>query len=165
MIKICRKCKNEFNALCNHLVYCNDCAKKRNKEVRELGRIRSKKSYYKNNKKRYTELRDNEELKIKRKEYLQQYYQYNKEKYKEWMKKSFEKNKKKWYSRKNTLNLLKNKKDILLKKCKKCNSKLKLEIHHEIYPVKVKNIMLAIKKGRIYFLCNKCHGITKRKIK
>ena len=43
------------------------------------------------------------------------------------------------------------------KKCKKCDSKINLQIHHEIYPPKKKEIINAVNDGKIYYLCNQCH--------
>lgn len=43
------------------------------------------------------------------------------------------------------------------KKCKECNSRKNLEIHHERYPTTSKGIKILIKKRKIYYLCRKCH--------
>jgi len=42
--------------------------------------------------------------------------------------------------------------------CKSCGSKENLQIHHEIYPTKKKEIIKAIENGYIYYLCKTCHS-------
>lgn len=41
--------------------------------------------------------------------------------------------------------------------CKNCGSIENLQIHHEIYPLKKKEIVKAINKSKIYYLCKRCH--------
>ena len=71
--------------------------------------------------------------------------------------------KKKCDSRKATGDLLNRrngyrKNNPLKKECKKCYTKENLEIHHEIYPKFKKEIIEAILKRKIYYLCKICHG-------
>lgn len=73
----------------------------------------------------------------------------------------------KWQSRAITYKVMKqisNIEKILPSKCKKCNSIIKLEIHHEIYPLRFGEIIDAILENKIYFLCLKCHSELHRKI-
>ena len=46
----------------------------------------------------------------------------------------------------------------LKRECKECGSKEILEIHHEIYPERSKEVKKAMDEGRIYYLCRSCHG-------
>ncbi len=78
------------------------------------------------------------------------------------MRRNYYRNKLKWKSRRITNFILNGehsykKYNPLIKKCKKCLSILNLEIHHEIYPIKKKEIIIAIDEGKIYYLCRKCH--------
>lgn len=43
------------------------------------------------------------------------------------------------------------------KKCRICGSKENIEIHHDVYPTKDEEIIEAVKKRKIYFLCNNHH--------
>lgn len=75
-------------------------------------------------------------------------------------------NKTTWHSRVTTNSLVKSIKNIEIimpRICFKCSSKENLEIHHETnYPVKFSKIMELILDKKIYFLCKKCHGETRR---
>lgn len=48
-------------------------------------------------------------------------------------------------------------------KCKSCGEVERLELHHEIYPRGVEAIRKAIREGKIYYSCRKCHGKKSRK--
>jgi len=79
------------------------------------------------------------------------------------MMKSYRKNKDRWHSRSNTRSMIKGlygfaQYDPLTDECKKCKIKENLEIHHEIYPTRVKEIRNAMDEGKIYYLCGSCHG-------
>ena len=82
------------------------------------------------------------------------------------MKKYYQKNKEKHNSRTNTSKIIKGQsytKPIFPKdffQCKKCGSKEKLQIHHEIYPQNKKEIVKSINNNEIYYLCKKCHKKT-----
>ncbi len=72
----------------------------------------------------------------------------------------YHKNKYRWNSRKASLLMYKNKKyqHLFPKKiCPKCGSKKNIEIHHETYSSKIKDIILDLKNKQIYFLCRNCH--------
>jgi len=81
-------------------------------------------------------------------------------------KKYYQKNKEKHNSRTNTSKIIKGQsytKPIFPKdffQCKKCGSKEKLQIHHEIYPQNKKEIVKSINNNEIYYLCKKCHKKT-----
>lgn len=99
----------------------------------------------------------------KRKESLRAFRKRSPERFNELIKKDYQRNKYKWNSRNNTLKIIKGeqykKTEVVLeKKCKFCNSIENLEIHHEIYPTKKKEIEQAMINGQIYYLCRKCHG-------
>jgi hypothetical protein len=53
--------------------------------------------------------------------------------------------------------ITKAKKIPIQRKCKKCGSFIRLEIHHKTYPLTFKKIKKAINEGRVYCLCKKCH--------
>lgn len=90
----------------------------------------------------------------------------NKIKYREAMKKNYINNKQKWYSRQITGRMIKWKYLILPENCcKECGKKDDLEIHHEIYPTRMKDLKEAIKSEKIYLLCKKCHRKRSKRIK
>lgn len=41
--------------------------------------------------------------------------------------------------------------------CKQCEVQDDLEIHHEIYPTRSKEVRKAIDEGKIHYLCKPCH--------
>jgi len=80
---------------------------------------------------------------------------------------NYRRNKNKWRSRSATSNLL-NHKDFgkhveIDRNCKFCGTKKQLEIHHEEYPFKQKDILKAIKERKIFYLCMSCHKKLHRK--
>lgn len=89
--------------------------------------------------------------------YRKEYYQKNKERFNQLAKDSYHRNKKKWNSRSYTGTLLRKGWIIIEDKCKKCGKNENLEIHHEIYSTTRRGIEMAVRKGRIYKLCKKCH--------
>lgn len=160
---ICKKCKEEFEAITKHQKYCDSCLKIRNNEMKDNNNSINKKNYNKNNKERYRTLRDDERYIKRMKEYLKIYYQNNKDKFKKYINNYYFKHKEKVFSRINT-NVLLNYEYHLIKKCNKCGSTLNLEIHHEIYPILLDEIVTAINDGKIYYLCRKCHRKLSRTI-
>ncbi len=80
------------------------------------------------------------------------------ERFNELMMNGYRRDKDKWNSRSRTGKFFMRYRNYLIKECKKCKSKENLEIHHEIYPIKTKEIKKAIDEGKIYYLCLKCHG-------
>ncbi len=105
---------------------------------------------------RYSESKIHRNQKIKTSKI---WYQENKSKHSKNVLNNYYKNKDKWKSRNNTLRILKSKKysGILYKKCNHCPNLKDLQIHHEIYPAKTKEIIKAIEDWKIYYLCKKCH--------
>ncbi len=81
------------------------------------------------------------------------------DKFKEAMKRTYQKNKGKWNSRRATLYLIKR---GVIKLEIKCPHNKNLEIHHEVYPTKKKEIIKAINEDKIYYLCHECHKNEKR---
>lgn len=75
------------------------------------------------------------------------------------LKRDYEKNKDKWGCRNLTRHLLRDKRIILIRKCKTCGNRKNLEIHHEIYSTKVKEILQDASLGKIYYLCKKHHTL------
>jgi len=85
----------------------------------------------------------------------------NKKHFNALMMKDYRRHKNKWNSRKITGRLLRFHPELLKKFCKKCKTKINLEIHHEIYPTRIMKIIEAIKKEKIYYLCRKHHNLKK----
>lgn len=120
---------------------------------------------YKKNKNKYIENANNwaknnpERRKEINKKGFNKFYANKKERFNELMSNNYKKNKDKYISRAVTFRIIfKRKKPYpIVYKCKKCNKKLELEIHHEEYPTRVKKIEKAISYGKIYFLCKKHH--------
>lgn len=138
---------------------------------RELRKIHSRKNleyYYKH-----------KDAWIKR---VREYEKRNPEKVKKWDKKTFDK----WYATKRGKDYIKNynlkyyyahkqnhlscvltykvinglnsyQKVTPKKECKICKCRNDLQIHHEVYPLHKEEVIKAIKKGKIYFLCKKHH--------
>jgi hypothetical protein len=104
------------------------------------------------------------------KKYGNKWARENREKYNLMINKNYHKNKNNWKSRSTTYQILYNVNydhniDIS-RKCKHCESNKNLEIHHEEYPIIIKEIKNAICEGKIYFLCKDCHNkVTKSKPK
>lgn len=79
---------------------------------------------------------------------------------KESMIRSYKRNRKKWDCRSKTLRLLKSAKIQIPKLCMKCGKKTKFEIHHAKYPISTREIIIAIREGKIGYACSKkCHKI------
>jgi len=87
----------------------------------------------------------------------------NPSKAKEAQKKNYNNNKDKWICRMMTLKLAKTGRILLEKKCKKCNTSIELQIHHEKYSPTVQGILEDVKAGKIYYLCKTCHNFIERK--
>ena len=78
------------------------------------------------------------------------------------MRKQYFNNKEKWASRNLTYEVAK----LYQWKrcCKNCPSKNYLELHHEVYPTNIDEILEAYNDGKIKFLCRKCHRkVTNKK--
>lgn len=94
---------------------------------------------------------------------MKEWYQKNKIKHNKEVLKSYYRDKNKWNSRRYTLELSKKGVIILNERCK-CGSIKNMEIHHEEYPGKKREIIIAADKKLIYKLCRKCHSkIPKKK--
>jgi hypothetical protein len=134
----------------------------------------SSKRFYLLNKKRYIERARiwDEKNPIKSKENhkkaFKKFYTEKPEQFKNLMKRGYKNNKDKWNSRAITRKVILGVEgyavtSVVPKKfCKECGRKRKLEIHHEIYPLIKEDILKAIKNGKIYYLCKKCHNLTKK---
>ena len=73
------------------------------------------------------------------------------------MKRNYEKNKLKWQSRNSFNNFIRRGSIKIKRKCKTCGQLNNLQIHHEVYHTKKKEIIKDIKEGRLYYLCKNCH--------
>jgi len=132
-------------------------------EKKKRHRERSLKDYYANKSKWLARIKDwkrrnPEKCKAYRKNTFSKWYY--KEGGKKWMvdymKKYYHKHKDKQRSRSTTYKL----KSYLKPKCNNCGTKDKLKIRHEIYPLTKPEIIKAIKKKKIYYLCSKCHDYS-----
>jgi len=118
------------------------------------------KYYYENKSKMLVKIK-NWKLKNpeKEKKYRKKYFSkwYAKKRNKTWMKKYMReyyfKNSKKQISRNITYKI----KNMITPECKNCGIKENLQIHHEIYPIVVQEVIDAIKSNQIYYLCKPCH--------
>lgn len=148
---LCSECqkKAEFNrSMCSyHLKRFSERMKKymRTPHYKELWKIKNKR-WKINNIKQWCNIMDKNQKRFRDKHprYMNkksmEYYYRNKEKYQ---------------SRRDTLSCLK--KLNIQKVCKLCNSKDRVQIHHEVYPTIETKIIKAIAKGKIYYLCHICH--------
>jgi hypothetical protein len=156
MIIICNSCKREFQTDNDKKKYC--CMKCKSKEE------------YRRNKLRYIKNANNwnlanpEKRKSINKKSFKKFISEKPDRFKELMKKNYYNSKHKWNCRALTYRLIINNRVHLNKECNICHSKEDLEIHHEVYPMKTKEIKDAIRERKIYFLCHKHHLLT-RKIK
>jgi len=164
--KNCLFCEKEFEIredkngrLINKQIYCS-------KRCKDKAHYLRHKEYYIENAKRW--IKENpSKYKINHKKAMDKYIKTDG--FRNSVMKNYYNNKDKWNSR-NVINKIilgrsYKKFDVLKKQCKKCGTKDNLEIHHEIYPTKVKEIKEAILNGRIYYLCLKCHGRRNNHIK
>lgn len=94
---------------------------------------------------------------------VKKFIEKNPARFRELMKKTYLKNRKRNYSRRRTLIILnRNNTGIsLTKECRSCGKVRDLEIHHEIYPTDTREIIKAVQKGKIYYLCHECHVKTR----
>jgi len=145
----CEKCGSTKKS--SYKLICSKCYSKESyKEKREY-RIESANRWKQKNPKRYKEIH---------KKSFDKFYNKKRERFNELMRKNYLRNKEKHKSRVYTLRLILgniHKRHPINFECKKCKAIRDLEIHHEIYPIKVEKIRKAIDEGKIYFLCKKCH--------
>jgi len=119
------------------------------------------KQYFKDKSMRWKKQNPEREKEIWRKAFKKFIGEIGSKKRKEWNKKvinTYYKSKIKWISRSNTrriISVFNIKLDNICKICK--NKTMDLEIHHEIYPTKRKDILKAIQDKHIYYLCKCCH--------
>ena len=150
-------------------INCQQCGKKLCGQQRKFCSKNCGQNWrYKNDEKvrigkRKWSIENPEKQKISSKKALAKFRKEKPERFNELMMRGYRKHKTRWQSRVTTGNVLKGrhgvkKYNLLKKECKKCGSKTKLEIHHETYPTKVKEIKKAIDDGKIYYVCLKCHG-------
>jgi hypothetical protein len=90
---------------------------------------------------------------------FRKFYTNKKKRFNELMLATYKRNKDKYISRRSTFLVIFGRKESypIIHKCKKCRSLSSLQIHHEEYPTRAKDIRKAIDNGKIYFLCRACH--------
>lgn len=143
---------------------CKKCNSTKRLSYKDLcGSCYTKQDYVKN-KNRYKESRAEyyQKNKDKIKQSQIEWGKKNKDKKNEMMKKLYHKNKDKWICRVKTRKIFIKNPHLFILKCRNCNKKEDLEIHHEIYNNDNKKIIEDIKEGKIYLLCYSCHKITFR---
>jgi len=150
------------------------------KEYRKRPRVKKrikkyKKDYYKKNKEKFIKTtrewdkKNPEKKKESNKKALNKFRVNNPEKFNALMRENYKRNKTKYHSRSITFRIIYGKRNYKKTKipinffCKECGKKKGLQIHHEIYPTRQKEIEKAILDKKIYFLCKKCH--LKKQIK
>lgn len=148
-IKICKFCNKEFSTIFLKQIYCSiRCGEKT--------RYQNNIDKYIANAKKWRENNIDKSKKIHKKALLK-FKKTKPNRYKELMRRVWVNNRYKYKSRDFTNRIIKKNPNIILKRCKKCNSIFDLEIHHEIYPVRFNEVRIALREGKIYFLCSKCH--------
>jgi hypothetical protein len=146
--KVCLSCKNEF-----------EYSSRNPKKIKYCSKRCNDREHYKKNREKYINLsasfqRDNpEKAREYRKKAMEKFLENKRDRFNELMRMAYNRNKKKYKSRKFTSDIIEINPGIIDKKCKVCDKKENLTIHHEIYPVRWKKIKNAIKKGKIYYLC------------
>lgn len=156
--------------------YCKKCHEINNSKFKtcEKCRILNKKrckKYYNNNKsilrQKIKEYQSNnpDKVKIWSKRAIDKFRKNKPERFNELMRKCYKNNKSKYHSRRVTSILLNKKgyfgwqdKYKMNRVCRNCNSVYDLQIHHEIYPTKIRELIKAINEGKIYYLCKTCHN-------
>ena len=153
---------------------CNDLVSKGRKKY--CSRKCGYHVYYLKNKERYLEwarkwhLNNDRKQKASHKKSSTKWRKENKDEFNKLVMKNYYRNPEKWQSRTVTTRILNGmgnykKYNPLRKMCKKCGSNKNLEIHHQTYPTKTKEIKKAIDDGKIYYVCLKCHGRRNHHIK
>ena len=164
----CPCCKKKFIEEYPNQKYCNkDCQKK---DYLEKNGDRIKKQgreYYYNNKEQFMksnrrwELNNPRKFKQMRKKSMDKYRLNNKEHFNKLINGYYHKNKDKQLSRSATTKMLKGKygyggnKHKLKKICYTCDSRYKVWLFYDIYPLTPENIIKAIKLNRIKYLCRR----------
>lgn len=154
--------KKEYNCIiCNKKYFSNrektfTCGNK--KCIVRNDYLRHKKRYIENTKK--WKLENPDKAKNHSEKYFKKWRKNNPERFNELMRNGYQRNKDKCQSRKTTLKIMNSGKYLrsIERKCKQCGSRDNLEIHHEEYPDKARDIRCAIENGKIYFKCKMCHG-------
>ena len=98
-----------------------------------------------------------EKRRIGSKESFKKFKIENPERIREHARNQYRRGKRKADSRCKTWRIIKEGTIQIDKICKKCGTKMKVEIHHEVYPISRNGIIKAISDGKIYYLCRKCH--------
>lgn len=152
--KECQKCKKDISETRRIKYCCKKCS--------DSGYYDRNKQTYIDNAKRWAKLNPERHRDHVRKG-TNKFLTEKRDRFNELMRLGYQRNKDKWNSRSTTrqylFGLYGHKKlnvDIDFH-CKLCQSKKSLELHHEIYPPKLKEIEKAINNKRIYFLCHQCH--------
>ena len=138
MIRKCKLCGNKFELSRPWQKYCSVKCRNKNRYLKN-------KEYFKNNAKEWARKNPEKRRIIEkrwRKEHRREQYLKHKDK----------------NNSRNYTKYLRQKGIILQAKfCKKCLSKERLEVHHEVYPLTMKGIIQAVKENKIYYLCKDCH--------
>ena len=141
---------------------CETCGKKLIGSQRKYcsNKCNGRSETRKKNRKKWKE-KNQEKCRESSKKGLEKFRRENPGRFNELMRNNYKKNKTKWRSRNNT-NFLVNGRNgwriyPLERFCKKCGIEEDLQIHHETYPTKRKEIIGAIDDGKIYCLCKKHH--------
>lgn len=149
-----------------------------NKQLRERNRENCRKDYQKHKAERIRKIKEYqllhpEKVKEWRKKGFKKFITTKRKRFNELILRTYYRDKDKFHSRRKTLSIVKGKHEYkmlkelyhykeLKKECKRCKSKEHLQIHHEIYPKKAEEIMIAINKGKIYYLCFNCHRLIRK---
>lgn len=156
-LKICKTCGKEYTAINCNSNYCSKSCRK--KGIRKANIM----NYRATERKRYLETKE------QKRENYRRYYEKHKlrlrEVYRLKAKRDIDKNTSRTQTRR-IINLNEEIKKRIIPinmSCKECGATENLEIHHEIYPRRRKDIINAILNNQIYFLCPMHHGKTRWK--
>lgn len=164
----CPYCKKKFPKEYRNQKYCTkDCQRKDHREKNKDKLRKERVEYYHNNKEQYAEsakrweLNNPRKFKQTKKKAMDKYLKNNKEKFNKLQNGYYHKNKDKQISRSATNKILKGKygyggeKHKLKKVCYVCDSRYKVWLFYDIYPLTPENIIKAIKLNRIKYLCRR----------
>lgn len=160
MLKRCAyfKCQKEFSTTNPRRKFCNQTCCTYNL-------YHTSEDYRKKVKRRAKEwdLKNPDKRRASSRKALEKFRTEKRERFNELMVEGYRRNRQKWRSRRNTAAVLygryryRQMENPPEKICSKCKSKENIQIHHEIYPTSATQIKEAIEKGKIYYLCRKCH--------
>lgn len=152
---VCGYCSKTVEKKSKNHKYCNVLCGQKHRRILNPNPIReSERKYWDKNREKRNEQKRNHHSEHKEEQAIRQ-------------KNRRTKDKDKFLSRGYTLNLLKGINRIKIyhmsKECIKCGELKNLEVHHEVYPLTMKEIREALDNKQIYYLCRRCHGKTTRK--